>query len=222
MKKVAIVLVLVLGLMSGSAEAGIMTGDTVRVISLYSGTAAGPLVVDPSSLDEPNFVSFCIELQEHINTGRTYFVEVSDSANAGGVGGTPDPLDVRTAFLYNGFLNGAAWFDGSDLDKTALQMAIWRIEEELDANYAGTGNPRVWTAEQKQRANELFNLAGVATAQNPTNFFGVVVLRLWNDRAFTEYQQDIIWRGVPDGGASLMLLGGAMIGIASLRRRFSR
>lgn len=87
------------------------------------------------------FQTFCLERNEHLNFNTDLNWEYNDEAVLGGIGGgSPDPLDARTAYLYNQFWHGTL----SDYDyqlgethrrvsATALQLAIWYFEEELDA-----------------------------------------------------------------------------------------
>ena len=117
----------------------------------------GPFEVEPISFDftpqgmgqfgagTGNFISFCLEGNEFIDEGETYNVEFSTMAKDGGIGGgNPDPLDERTAFLYDAFIKGQlddklAAFNGSvftyeqGASGSYLQGAIWFIEEEIDA-----------------------------------------------------------------------------------------
>jgi len=86
-----------------------------------------------------SFQSFCLERNEYLSFGQTYFVDVSDVAVNGGVGGpSPDPLDSRTAWLYNEFLNETLPgydFVNTDIGRRYsayfLQQAIWYLEDEL-------------------------------------------------------------------------------------------
>jgi len=92
-----------------------------------------------------NYITFCVELNEHIGK-TTYNAARNTGAIAGGVsGGNPDPLDDRTAFLYTAFLKGTlasklvaggygTFTVGDGASGTALQEAIWVIEEEIDVS----------------------------------------------------------------------------------------
>lgn len=92
-----------------------------------------------------NFQSFCLELNEGLSIGADYTFDINTAATAGGIGGgNPDPLDARTAALYEAFATGSlASYDfdnngdgglGGNLDRRlsalALQAAIWELEEE--------------------------------------------------------------------------------------------
>jgi hypothetical protein len=46
--------------------------------------------------------------------------------------------------------------------------------------------------------------------------YGVYAINMWLDGE--DYQDGLVY--VPDGGATLMLLGGALMGLGALRRKF--
>ena len=92
-----------------------------------------------------NFQSFCLELNENLSIGGEYTFDINTAATNGGLGGgNPDPLDARTAALYEAFVNGSLAdydFDNSgdgglagNLNRRrsaeALQAAIWELEQE--------------------------------------------------------------------------------------------
>lgn len=92
-----------------------------------------------------NFQSFCIEHNESLAPGVTYTFDINTAAIGGGVaGGNPDPLDARTAALYEAFWTGTlANYDfdndgdgglAASLNRrnsgAALQAAIWELEQE--------------------------------------------------------------------------------------------
>ncbi len=89
-----------------------------------------------------SYLSFCLELDEPVGVGPVYDANLSSSAKDGGVGGSPDPLDARSAFLYTAFIQGTlddkldAFNNGNFNYETsragaAMQQAIWVIEEEI-------------------------------------------------------------------------------------------
>ncbi len=87
------------------------------------------------------FRTFCLERHENSSNG-IFDVVLGDRAMDGGVepAGTGDPLDTKTAFLYNEFLNGglAAYGIVSDsASYTIMQNVIWEIEG--DGNVIGLG-----------------------------------------------------------------------------------
>ncbi len=93
-----------------------------------------------------NFQSFCIELNESLSPGTEYSFNINEAGAIGGgiAGGNPDPLDAKTAALYEAFWfgtldcydfdnNGDGGLSG-DLNRrrsgAALQAAIWELEDE--------------------------------------------------------------------------------------------
>jgi len=88
------------------------------------------------------FQSFCVEVHEIIEVGKTYSVIVNDEAilgdgnldPAGPEGG--DLLSEETAYLYQEFRNGTlTGYDftpgiGRSASALALQTAIWHLEDE--------------------------------------------------------------------------------------------
>jgi hypothetical protein len=91
------------------------------------------------------FQSFCLEHNEYFHYNTNYYVVVNDEAIMGGAGGpSPDPLDPRTAWLYNEFVEqtliGYVFDDTSGrlASAEALQNAIWYLEEEIDTLQSGS------------------------------------------------------------------------------------
>jgi hypothetical protein len=125
---------------------------TVTFQDSYGSTSGGEFQVTPSdfgfipvSLGEfGGFESFCVELNEHIRFNSTFYVQFSEAAVNGGVGGqeppgsNTDPLDPMTAYLYAEFVTESLTgydYDNTDVGRVAsadaLQYAIWYIEDEI-------------------------------------------------------------------------------------------
>jgi len=136
------------------------------------------------------FQTFCLETDEHLSFGSTYYFQVNTAAVAGGAGGgSPDPLDSRTAWLYNEFTKGAAGalnsqydFDDSSSQRKSdagqLQNAIWYMENEggltygdLDSqaqNYVTLANTSGWTGSMigDIRVLNLYRMSDGANVQD--------------------------------------------------------
>jgi hypothetical protein len=158
----------------------------ITPLSGQVGPVGGP---GPSPLT--SFLSFCLERNEGLGAlPRTYYADTGMVAIAGGIGGgSPDPLDVATAFLYWSFRNEVP-IDGdvvSNADEArSLQRAIWRIEDELD------GTETEWLNDS--RAQDYYDFA-TDPANHQNNFRGVAVLRLWNASnpitgVYSDHRQD--------------------------------
>ncbi|MCO6437657.1 MAG: VPLPA-CTERM sorting domain-containing protein [Phycisphaerae bacterium] len=133
-----------------SAEAN-MTGTFSRA---YGTTNGGAFLFTPSGnfrgLTFDPFVTFCLERNEYLDYTHVFTVEdISGAAYGGGRGGgSPDPLNERTAWLYESFRNGSLAAFGFDYNNAmgklnassdALQYVIWGLEDELGSNWAPSG-----------------------------------------------------------------------------------
>jgi hypothetical protein len=138
-----------------------------------------------------SFLTFCLEKDEFVNMGSTYYVTLDTVARDGGAGGpSPDPISAQTAAMYQEFRNGGSFGGLGALDTAneirSLQMAIWFSEDEIsnaefnnDAlavalynwgaqNNNGTiGNVRVmnlWTSANGGHAQDMLTIVPLPTA----------------------------------------------------------
>lgn len=113
----------------------VSAGQEVYVLKLKGTTNGGLFGIYAWGSDDLLFSTFCIETNEYVYTGKNnkHRVEALNTAAVhGGSGGPdPDPLDARTAYLYDNFSRGTlSGFDGSTTAIDDLQKAIWYIEQE--------------------------------------------------------------------------------------------
>ena len=159
-----------------------------------------------------SFQTFCIETDEYITFGKTYYVQISTNAILGGANvQSPDPLDPRTAWLYNEFLNETltGYFDnplGRKNSAGHLQRAIWYIEQEMLAPSPGS------------LAASFVSLAN-ASDWYATSYIGNIrVMNLYKNSVCTQYAQDQLVR-IPAPGAILLgSIGVAFVGWLRKRR----
>jgi len=116
---------------------GLYGGGEFAVVTFSLGPTLDPLG-SGVQVNSYIFQTFCLEANERMIFGQTLDFTVDTTANAGGFGGgSPDPLDSRTAYLFtqfwNGTLSGYNYTLGTGrMDSaTALQLAIWKLEDEL-------------------------------------------------------------------------------------------
>jgi hypothetical protein len=219
---------------AATASAGLQNGDTGEITlngvlgrfggGEFSWTGSG------GANNVGNFISFCIEINETVAPGSEYNFEVNDEAVRGGVGGgNPDPLDSKTAALYTAFAlgslgnfssTGSISFNSDTYSRqdqaAALQMAIWKLEEEIDSVDAVTaGRTTDQVLADKIEALALDYLSQ-ATALDTGGIGNVRVLNL-SPIVGTGYNQDmLILIPLPQAGA-LAAIG--LAGLAVRRRR---
>ncbi|NOT01045.1 MAG: hypothetical protein HOP29_10495 [Phycisphaerales bacterium] len=163
------------------------------------------------------FETFCIEKNEYINFHSTYYIAINDEADAGGKGGgTPDPLDSRTAYLYEQFITGQLTgynYTNTTLRKgsaDALQDIFWYLENEQDWNATWTSGTLQYAFYQDAVANHT-----------PGDIGNVHVMNMYKNSDLTGRAQDqLVYFGEPvpaPGAAVLAMVGMAFVG--RIRRR---
>lgn len=168
------------------------------------------------------FESFCLETMEAMDFQIGAFradldvqTTASNPAYAGGaMGGFNDPLDPRTAYLYDRFINQALAtpYDyavelNREADALALQTAIWFIEQETTDPVAG-------------KALDYFNEAQAAVNSGAWTGLGnvrVLSLHMIDNGVRTNYQDVLVIIPAPGAGAVLGL-GLGLLGMVRRRR----
>lgn len=129
------------------AQGSIAVGDRIRFTNQDGSTGGGEFGVHEKLSASPAggnaqtaelFRTFCVEKNENLDFDSLGFVvdSISDDVISGGSGGgSPDPLDARTEWLFYHFTQGTlVGYDYTPAGRTAsadsLQHAIWGLENE--------------------------------------------------------------------------------------------
>ena len=174
----------------------------------------------PASLGEVagQFEVFCVEMNEYVGFGTTYFADFNTAAVNGGVGGgSPDPLGTKTAYIYNEFVtHNLEGYDYDDIgpgrveSANALQNVIWFFEDELDDYLSGLRPAEVLLAEQ------FYN---DANESDWMDIGAVQIMNLYANADGTGHIQDqLVMSTVPVPGAFLLGVLGLGIAGGCLRR----
>ncbi|MCC6164586.1 MAG: VPDSG-CTERM sorting domain-containing protein [Acidobacteria bacterium] len=167
-----------------------------------------------------SFQTFCIEAGENVTLGNTYNAQLNTHAMYGGQPAPGDELSQGTGWLYSLFATGNLTgynYTGSVADRKnsagLLQQTLWWLEGET--NSGGASNV-FGLAVISQFGSAAAAMGGSSTT------YGVMAVNLWtgNDPSQSRAQDGLFYRSVPDGGATLALLGGALMALGAARRRF--
>ena len=168
------------------------------------------------------FNSFCIEDNEYIALGPTYYYSISGGAVRGGFsGGNPDMISIGSAYLYRTFHDGTlANYTHTAQNQNDLQEAFWWLEGEIGP---GTGNRITYNPASNPflAAADLALPGNLAALQADGNgAYGVRAMNIYNDASHTQPAQDQLIV-VPDGGMSLTMLGMACASLGLMRRKLT-
>ena len=206
----------------GSGEGGAFWAEVVV------GSISYPGVSLPTG---STFLTFCVENDEYISLGSTYWVDIQTYATEGGSGGgsgspSIDPLDAITAALYHEYLGLYGGGDTTSATGDKYQLAIWQVEEEAvyDSGQSrwedGNGDPLGLSYQAISEATITSLVSGVTG----TSIGDVRVMTLWGNQDGPDYvgggglayRQDLLVVPVP-GAILLGMLGLSVAGI-KLRR----
>jgi hypothetical protein len=212
-----------------SGSGGEFTFNDVNPASWLDLTSYAAATKDFGPAGITSFQTFCLELEEHIEGyPHTYYAELGPNAMYGGNYPAGDPISVGTGWLYSQFAAGTlakynysmvnnGFFVDRKAAAGALQNTIWWLEGAL----ADPGAGNVF----RNAVIANFGSAGNAMADGGW-LYGVYAVNLWTSPTVrdqsTSVQDGLYFKvRVPDGGTTVMLLGGVLIALGAIRRKLS-
>jgi hypothetical protein len=187
------------------------------------------------------FDTFCLQESVFVNNGATDTYTISQTNSL-----TPDgPLTIGAAWLYNEFATGklgtaAASYGGfsysganSQTDNNELQNAIWYLQDgqamQNGYNLTTKIDPLLTLAEAEFGSGSPTHQVGAFGMDPDGEYAEVMLLTTVVNGQTVNLQDQLILAGgggqgsgsVPDGGATVCLLGLAFAGIALMRRKLS-
>jgi len=201
-----------MGLFDAGSSGNFRAGPNAELTGVLSNYALG------KSTDGTWFGTFCLEKNEYFSNGGIYDVALNNGTINGGVSGAiggKDVISIGTAFLYEKFALGAlSGFNyGTSLSARQLQNTIWFLEGEitdLSQGYTAAG----W-------GSFLTSVQGLANYKSNYTGSAVQVMNLTSNGGRGLHQDQLVYRGVPDSGASLSLLLLGLTGLVVVRRRLT-
>ena len=178
-------------------------------------------------LGDIDFITMCIEFNEHFSYGTPYTFTLSDSATNGGVGGgNPDPLSDATKWLYYQAVTGgytSFYAIATGLAPNAnvgasFQYAVWYLEQEQTAAQIGGVTSSGYLLANYALANQNWGSLSAAGnrvfAMNLTDVNGSPV----QDQLAYRFESTVTQQAVPEPG-SLLLVGSGLIAVYRRRSR---
>lgn len=191
------------------------TGGGSFNLSVYATTNTNTL--------KGSFLSFCLERDENMSFGTTFYNVrgISKEVRNGGVnvsGNGVDPIDIKTAWLYTQFMESpgalnsvGTWASASSENRaTAMQLAIWKIEQEITSV---TQFGSIVNTASTNLATALIAAAGTSGWTNTGRVFALNMTTLSGGVA----QDQLYISPVPEPGTYAMLAAG--LGLLGWTRR---
>lgn len=199
---------------NGGANYAYSLAGAVRMSVNQSGGGGGVYAGDPEI-----FWTYCLDIAPELRLGDTYNFVPKPFPNPQAP--SPNPVWVadgiyRAAYLFN--TEHDLWDADPPTDaahSAALQLAIWECLYDTDLNLTD-GTFRVGPKTDSTIKGYAQDYLNALEAAEETGGF-VTYTTSWLDP--DENTQSLLYRPVPDGGSTLVLLGLGTLGITGLVRR---
>lgn len=202
MKKLNILIAMLVMAAATAARANTLTLDYGSTHFGNGGEFLAKVIDGPAA---GTFNTWCVQTDVYFTPGATYTYDLvqKDSTNR--------TLALGTAWLYNQFLNGALTVADSAA-AGSFQSAIWYLQGQTESGFPGGGVGNFYY----DAASTALGL-NLASASNGA--YGVSIMQMYIPGSRTPAQAQLA--RVPDGGATLVLLGSALFALGLARRKLS-
>ncbi len=219
-------------------------GGEFNISNVTGAASAAVGYYDSKATANGGFETFCLEMNQYISVPGNYNYGVSSAAISGGVstgatgytsgGVSHDPISIGTAWLYlqfaSGTLAGYTYAPGTARGTSAeqLQTAIWWLENELTLTTTQqNANPFLHLITLSVAQGGLGISDSTARATDNGSTYAVGVINMGNAPNYGSQDQLVLTaartpHAVPDGGATVLLLGSVFGGLSFLKRKFSK
>jgi len=182
-----------------------------RIDTVGGGDGGGEFSIHSASPSSENklFETFCLEKNEYITIPGKYYIHTIQDAvvNGGEGGGSPDPLDSKTKYLFYKFSAGTlSGYGNTNESANALQEAIWYIENEITSLSAGLAT--------------TFYTDALNAGQGTWDVKAMNLVTFKTDGSI-DHKQSLLVAQVPEP-ATLLLLGAGLLGMGMMVRRRKR
>jgi|SRR5271157_1620521 len=210
--------------LGGSSNQLTVTGGTGGVAGTWGGGSIGPSTLN----GDPLAWVYCVDIPDHVyipgdypnasfNNNGTIAGSSANNTALGITGYTTDGQQaavtnaMAVAYLLHTYATGAI----SNAAQAALQGAIWSVIYGVTMTGGPSGSLAIYSADMNQVTAACGNNFNSCTNDYVGDFDW-----LSPSGSSSSVDQGLITNKVPDGGMTLMLLGGTLVGVATLRRKF--
>jgi hypothetical protein len=176
----------------------------------------------------PSFQTYCIEIQHEFSLGGTYNYTLGQTTHGAPPSTAAASLNLGTAWLYSQFSTGLL---ATPVTTTTLagefQAALWYFQGQG----AGNSDYNAWVGGIP--ADDIYTAAAIAALGGNTitmtggaydasaGAYGVQIIQSSSTDANGVVTPAQDWLCMPDGGATVMLLGIGLMSLVLVSRRFA-
>jgi hypothetical protein len=176
----------------------------------------------------PSFQTYCIEINHEFSLGGTYAYTLGQTTHGAPPATASPVLNLGTAWLFSQFTSGNLGIS-TPLLAGELQAALWYFQGQG----AGNSDYNAWvggTPGNDQFTDDALTalggnvILGTGAYSPSAGAYGVQIIQsstITANGALGDPAQDWLYVPVPDGGATVMLLGIGLVGMVLVSRRFA-